>query len=138
MCRGICSVCLPTPLQIYRYVIICVCVGDCGYDNGDVFLVIIHTFSGCTIWSNAFDQSFACFCWVHDHSSVYIWRMDAYTSKVYHLSKWVKKICFCFISRHMGWLVFLHYMDLFGYLFRSLAQNEFLSDTFSARPKGTS
>ena len=38
--------------------------------------------------------------------------------------------------RHMGWMIFLHYMDFFGYLFRSLAQNEFLSDTFSARPKG--
>lgn len=34
----------------------------------------------------------------------------------------------------LGWLIWLHYLSVFGYALRSLAQNEFLSDAYKAQP----
>jgi hypothetical protein len=36
----------------------------------------------------------------------------------------------------MGWLLFMHYISLFAYGLRSLAQNEFLSDKYSTVDAG--
>ena len=43
---------------------------------------------------------------------------------------------FMITRSHMGWLLFVHYIDIYGYLFRALAQNEFLADRFQIFPNG--
>jgi ABC-type multidrug transport system ATPase subunit/ABC-type multidrug transport system permease subunit len=41
---------------------------------------------------------------------------------------------FLITRQKMSWLLFMHYVSLFGYALRSLAQNEFLSEPYSSRP----